>query len=89
MSGHWCVDTATCIGCSVCSDTDPEVFGLDEDTGIAFAFHVPERLVRDRQDALDAEQDCPVEAIFWHDKDDDPEREPVCQHVTLKDRGSS
>ena len=87
MPGHWCVDTGSCIGCSVCSDTDPEVFGLDEDQGIAFAFHVPGRLDRARPEALESETDCPVEAIYWHEGAD-AEREPVCEHATLKGRGA-
>lgn len=93
-TGHWCVDTGLCIGCSVCSDTDPTVFGLDEEEGIAFVLAVPERADPQRAESLESEEDCPVEAIFYHRPDETPvrpedgdEREPVCVHPTLKRHG--
>ena len=86
MGGHWCVNVGECIGCSVCSDTDPTVFGLDETECLAYVLQVPERDLKDRPEAIESEEDCPVEAIFWHEGDHG-EREPVCKHPELKRYG--
>ena len=59
----WRVDKDTCIGCSVCTDTAPSVFWLDENAGFA-RVKDPEAAV-ERRDCRDAEKDCPVGAISF------------------------
>lgn len=40
VPGRYYVDS-TCIDCGQCHDTAPEVFGRNEDTGLAFVRHQP------------------------------------------------
>lgn len=59
----WQVDKDTCIGCSVCTDTSPEVFWLDENAGHARVKDPSAE--RERKDCQEAERDCPVGAISF------------------------
>lgn len=54
------VDQDTCTGCGICVDTCPEVFEIDDDVAKVIATPVPEDAEEDAQQAAD---DCPVEAI--------------------------
>lgn len=51
----------SCIGCGLCASTCPEVFSLT-DAGVAAAIPGPVEPA-DEAAALDAQQNCPVEAI--------------------------
>ena len=59
MKAH--VDRDTCIGCGVCPSVCPEVFEMD-DEGLSHVIvdTVPEDV---EDDAKDAEESCPVNAI--------------------------
>ncbi len=61
----WRVDSQTCIGCSVCTDTAPGVFWLDENAG--FARVKDASSPSHQRDCQDAERDCPVGAISFGD----------------------
>ncbi len=51
----------SCIGCGLCASTCPEVFSLT-DAGVATA--IPGEVAPDEEaSALDAQQNCPVDAI--------------------------
>jgi ferredoxin len=54
------VDQELCIGCGACEDTCPEVFELPDDTSQVKLDPVPTAL---QASALEAEEDCPVDAI--------------------------
>ncbi len=49
-----------CIGCGACENTCPEVFKLIDDKSNVILDPVPEEL---QENALAAEEGCPVEAI--------------------------
>jgi Ferredoxin len=56
------VTIADCIGCGACTGVCPDVFDLGDD-GLAFSVvgdDIPEELVNDAKEAAEA---CPVEAI--------------------------
>lgn len=56
------VDEETCIGCGLCPSLCPEVFEMDNETGKAIAKDI--EIADDTlEDAKDAEEQCPVEAI--------------------------
>lgn len=63
------VDKDICIGCGACQATAPDVFEID-DEGLANVVveEVPEEL---NEDALDALEGCPVNAIAEADEDDE------------------
>jgi len=54
------VDKELCTGCSLCEQTCPEVFKMDDDKAVAYVDPVPEAQV---DTCKQAAQDCPVEAI--------------------------
>lgn len=61
------VDKDVCIGCGACQAVAPEVFEIDGD-GLAKAIdsEIKEELI---DDALDAKEGCPVDAISKVDDD--------------------
>lgn len=60
VPGAWYVDT-TCIGCSLCAGTAPEVFEMSDDGATARVVHQPEAGLLEA--AAQALSDCPVGAI--------------------------
>lgn len=59
MKGY--VDKDTCIGCGICPDVCPEIFKMDDD---GKAIGSDDEISEDAMDnALDAEAQCPVDAI--------------------------
>ncbi|MFP4364028.1 MAG: ferredoxin [Spirochaetia bacterium] len=54
------VDPDTCTGCTLCTDICPEVFRMEGDVAVAYTDPVPADKEDDAQDAADQ---CPVEAI--------------------------
>ena len=54
--------TNQCIDCDMCRETAPTVFRRDDNIGFSVAFHQPETEL-ERQQAEEALQGCPVEAI--------------------------
>jgi ferredoxin len=56
------VDKDICIGCELCTSVAPDIFRMDDD-GLAIAedFELPDDMI---DNAKDAEEQCPVEAIF-------------------------
>lgn len=56
------VDEETCIGCGLCPSLCPEIFEMNNETGKAIAKDI-EIAVDILEDAKDAEEQCPVEAI--------------------------
>ncbi len=59
MKGY--VDKDTCIGCGICPDVCPEIFKMDDDgKAVAGKEEIPEDII---DNALDAESQCPVDAI--------------------------
>lgn len=56
------VDEETCVGCGLCPSICPEVFQMNSETGKAIAkdIEIPEESL---ENAKDAEEQCPVEAI--------------------------
>ncbi|WP_273321002.1 ferredoxin [Vallitalea guaymasensis] len=56
------VDEETCIGCGLCPSICPEIFEMNNETGKAIAKDI--EIADDTlEDAKDAEEQCPVEAI--------------------------
>jgi ferredoxin len=55
------VNKETCIGCSLCADTCPEVFRMEDDEK-AYAFAVPVSAYQEKC-SKQAADDCPVNAI--------------------------
>jgi len=55
------VDKETCIGCELCVEICPEIFEMEDD-GLAAAkdIEIPEDLL---EDAQEAEESCPTDAI--------------------------
>jgi ferredoxin len=54
-----------CQGCGLCEDICPEVFRLDEETGVAEVVKPeggPEDLI---QEAIES---CPAECIYWEEE---------------------
>jgi len=54
------VDEETCIGCSLCVDTCPEVFEMNDDKARVKVDEVPEDVAPTCREAA---ENCPVEAI--------------------------
>lgn len=54
------VDAELCIGCSLCADTCPEVFRMEEDKAVVFVNVVPAEAFELCRRAAD---ECPVTAI--------------------------
>ena len=54
------VDEETCIGCSLCVDTCPEVFEMNDDKARVKVDEVPEDVA---DTCREAAENCPVEAI--------------------------
>ncbi|NQV17466.1 MAG: ferredoxin [Armatimonadetes bacterium] len=55
------VDQELCIDCGVCEGSCPEVFELVDDKSNVKLDPVPEEF---QEDALEAEENCPVQAIL-------------------------
>ncbi len=62
------VDQDVCIGCGACQATAPDVFEINDD-GLAEVLveEVPEEL---KEDAIDAKDGCPVNAISDSEDED-------------------
>ncbi len=62
------VDQDVCIGCGACQATAPDVFEINDD-GLAEVLveEVPEEL---KEDAIDAKEGCPVNAISDSEDED-------------------
>ena len=60
------VNKDACIGCGACASTCPDVYNLDDD-GFAYVKvdHIPQDKV---EDAIDAKEGCPTDAIVETDK---------------------
>jgi len=54
------VDEESCIGCSLCVDTCPEVFEMNDDKARVKVDEVPEDVA---DTCREAAENCPVEAI--------------------------
>lgn len=54
------IDQDTCTGCTLCTQTCPEVFKMENDTAIVTADPVPSESEDTCRQAAD---DCPVDAI--------------------------
>jgi ferredoxin len=54
--------TSECIDCDMCRETAPSVFRRNDDIAFSVVFHQPETEV-ERQQAEEALNGCPVEAI--------------------------
>ena len=50
----------SCIGCTLCVQTCPEVFKMEDDLAVAYADPVPEAA---EDDCRQAAEECPVDAI--------------------------
>lgn len=55
------VDSDTCIGCSLCVTTCPQVFKMEGDKAVVIVPIVPKEVEKTCQQAAD---ECPVTAIF-------------------------
>ncbi|MEW6102177.1 MAG: ferredoxin [Candidatus Omnitrophota bacterium] len=55
------VDPDICIGCTLCTQTCPEVFRMEEEKAVAYVPEVPKGL---EKACLRAVDECPVTAIF-------------------------
>jgi ferredoxin len=62
VPGKYRVDTELCIDCDVCRQTAPEIFGHDEEEGVAYVCKQPET-EEDEELCHEAMESCPVEAI--------------------------
>ena len=65
MAKKFYIDTDECIGCGVCSDSCPDVFGMTDDN-IAEIINMEGASEEEIQDAMDS---CPVNCIHWEDED--------------------
>ena len=54
------IDQETCTGCSLCEQTCPEVFKMEDDKAIAYVDVVPAEA---EETCKQAAEDCPVECI--------------------------
>lgn len=54
------VDPDICIGCSLCVQTCPEVFRMEQDKAVAYVNPAPEAA---KDSCRKAAEDCPVNAI--------------------------
>lgn len=54
------VDSDICIGCSLCVQTCPEVFKMEQDKAVAYVNPVPAQV---KDSCRKAAEECPVEAI--------------------------
>jgi ferredoxin len=54
------VDPDICIGCSLCTQTCPEVFRMEQEKAVFYVSLVPEKI---KDPCRKAAQECPVNAI--------------------------
>ena len=54
------IDQEMCTGCSLCEQTCPEVFKIEDDKAVAYVDEVP---VEAEETCKQAAEDCPVECI--------------------------
>jgi len=54
------VDKNVCIGCGLCADECPAVFGMGEDVAVVAVSEIPADVIADCREAAGS---CPVEAI--------------------------
>lgn len=54
------IDQETCTGCSLCEQTCPEVFKMEDDKAIVYVDVVPAEA---EETCKQAAEDCPVECI--------------------------
>lgn len=60
------VDKNACIGCGACVGTCDKVFGFDDNYAEVIVDEIPEKL---KEEAMDALEGCPVDAIKIVTKD--------------------
>lgn len=54
------VDQDTCIGCTLCVQTCPQVFKMQDDKAVSYVDTIPEAVI---ETAKKAAVECPVDAI--------------------------
>ena len=64
MSKQVFIETDECIGCRLCVDLCPDIFGFDEDSDKAIILKQDEALEKGIDDAI---EQCPVECIHWQE----------------------
>lgn len=65
------VNQITCIGCGACQAIAPDVFEInDEGLAIEIIEEIPEELLEDAKDAMEG---CPVDAIYEASEDEETE----------------
>ncbi|MCF8109578.1 MAG: ferredoxin [Desulfohalobiaceae bacterium] len=62
MSQKVVIDEEECTGCETCVELCPEVFGLDEESEVAYVIDADAASEEEIQEAIDS---CPVECISW------------------------
>lgn len=58
------INEEECTGCESCVEICPDVFGFDEETGLAYVIQPEGGPEEEVQEAIDS---CPVECIYWEE----------------------
>ena len=61
----WVIDNDKCTGCGLCVDAAPDIFQMDDND--EFAECTSADAGKDDEDALEARDGCPEDAIIWND----------------------